>query len=153
VEIKAIRIEAVKVEEIVDLRHRVLRAGLPRDAAIFPGDGDSTTVHLAAKNGEKIVGCATMRVNPWEGKPACQVRGMAVDPAYQGRGIGARLLVEAERIALGQGIYLIWANARTPASHFYVQNGWEVVSEMFEIPSAGPHYKMIRRLGKKSEHI
>jgi GNAT superfamily N-acetyltransferase len=147
VEIKAIRIEAVKVEEIVDLRYRVLRAGLPRDAANFPGDEDAGTVHIAAKEGEKIVGCATVLVNQWEGKPACQVRGMAVDTACQGRGIGAKLLAEVERIAVGQGIHVIWANARTPASHFYFQNGWEVVSEMFEIPTAGPHYKMIRKLG------
>jgi GNAT superfamily N-acetyltransferase len=146
VEIDSIKIERVEFAEIVDLRYAVLRAGLPRDAVNFPGDGDSTTVHLAAKDGSAVVACATVLVNQWEGRAACQLRGMAVDPAYQRRGLGARLLVEIERVAVGNGVSLIWANARTPAAEFYRRNGWEIVSEMFEIPTAGPHFKIIRRL-------
>jgi GNAT superfamily N-acetyltransferase len=146
VEIDSIRFERVVFEEIVDLRYAVLRAGLPRDAANFPGDRDSTTVHLAAKDGQTVVACATVLVNQWEGRPACQLRGMAVDPAYQRRGVGKRLLAEIERVAVDNGVSLIWANARTPAAEFYRNNGWEIVSEMFEIPTAGPHFKMVRKL-------
>jgi GNAT superfamily N-acetyltransferase len=147
VEIDSIRVERVGFEEIVDLRYKVLRAGLPREAANFPGDNDPRTVHLAAKDGKTVVGCATVLVNQWEGKPACQVRGMAVDPGYQRRGIGKRLLAEIERVAGENGVSVIWANARTPAAEFYQRNGWEIVSEMFEIPTAGPHFKMIRKPG------
>jgi len=146
VEIDSIKFERVQFEEIVDLRYTVLRAGLPREAANFPGDRDSMTVHLAAKDGKAVVACATVLVNQWEGRPACQLRGMAVDPAYQRRGVGARLLAEIETVARENGVTLIWANARTPAAEFYRRNGWEIVSEMFEIPTAGPHFRMVRRL-------
>jgi GNAT superfamily N-acetyltransferase len=146
VEIDSIKFERVVFEEIVDLRYAVLRAGLPRDAANFPGDRDLTTVHLAAKDGNVVVACATVLVNQWEGRPACQLRGMAVDPVYQKRGLGARLLTEIERVAAENGVGLIWANARTPAAEFYRKHGWEIVSEMFEIPTAGPHFKMVRLL-------
>jgi len=41
---------------------------------------------------------------------------------------------------------LLWCNARVPAVGFYESLGWRVVSERFEIPTAGPHVKMVRRL-------
>jgi GNAT superfamily N-acetyltransferase len=146
VEIDSIQIGPVPVEEIVDLRHAVLRAGLARETAYFPGDRDLGTVHLAAKHGQTVVACATVLVNQWEGRRACQLRGMAVDPAFQRRGVGGRLLAEIERVAVQNGVGLIWANARAPAADFYRKHGWETVSEQFEIPTAGPHFKMVRKL-------
>jgi GNAT superfamily N-acetyltransferase len=137
----------VKAEEILTLRHRVLRAGLPQTAAKFPGDDDPQTVHLAIRDGTNIVGCATILVNQWKETPACQLRGMAVDPAYQGRGLGTRLLAAIDQTVRDKGFHLLWANARVPAAEFYRNNGWEIVSEIFEIPTAGPHFKMIRKLG------
>lgn len=139
-------IERVEIEEIVNLRHAVLRAGLPRSDAYFPGDRESTTVHLAAKREGIVIGCATVLLNEWSGQPACQLRGMAIDAAYQRNGIGAKLLAEVHRVAREKGVDLIWANARKPAAAFYVKHGWQIASEEFEIPSAGPHYKMILRL-------
>ena len=141
------RIIRVPFEEIVDLRYAVLRAGLPRSAAYFPGDDHSQTVHLAAKDGEKVIGCATVLVNEWNGEAACQVRGMAVEPGQQSRGIGKEILREVESVAREAGVKIVWANARVPASAFYLKNGWEIVSEEFDIPTAGPHFKMVRKLG------
>jgi GNAT superfamily N-acetyltransferase len=148
VEIEPIQVAKVDVEEIVDLRYRILRAGLPRDEAHFPGDADATTVHLAAKSNAMVIGCATVLVNEWEGSPACQLRGMAVDLSWQRRGIGDLLLTEVHKVAGATGVQILWANARVPASGFYRKNGWEIISAQFEIPTAGPHFKMIRRLLK-----
>ena len=78
---------------------------------------------------------------------ACQLRGMAVDPAYQRSGIGQKLLDEVDRIAAEKGAEILWANARKPAAGFYQKHGWMIASEEFEIPTAGPHFKMVRRLG------
>jgi len=147
VEIDSIQIGPVDVEEIINLRHAVLRAGLARETAYFPGDRDPRTIHLAAKHGPAIVACATVLLNQWEGRPACQLRGMAVDPGYQGHGIGKAILREVERIATENGVKILWANARAPAAEFYRKHGWELVSEQFEIPTAGPHFKMVRMLG------
>jgi ribosomal protein S18 acetylase RimI-like enzyme len=71
---------------------------------------------------------------------------MAVDSDYQHKGIGRELMVEFEQIARQKWVKLLWANCRTPAVGFYEKLGWTVVSEVFEIPTAGPHVKMIRRL-------
>lgn len=135
------------VEQLIDLRHRVLRAGLGRESAIFEGDELPTTVHIAALDGGQVIGCATVLTNSFDGERACQLRGMAVDPAAQRGGIGRKLLDEVERVAIESGVSLLWANCRVPAVGFYRKNGWTDASEEFEVPTAGPHIRMTRRLG------
>jgi ribosomal protein S18 acetylase RimI-like enzyme len=148
-------------EEIIDLRHAVLREGLPRHEAVFDGDELPTTRHCGAfpatragdqRTGGKgaAVGCATMLLNAWEGEPAWQLRGMATAPEFRGRGLGRLMLQHLERRLLDDppraAPRLLWCNARVPAVGFYESLGWRVVSERFEIPTAGPHVKMVRRL-------
>ena len=93
-----------------------------------------------------VIGCATALASRFEDQPALQVRGMAVDPMHHRRGIGRVLLIEIERLAVERGVMLLWANCRSPAVAFYTKAGWSVISDEFEIPTAGPHFKMIRRL-------
>jgi GNAT superfamily N-acetyltransferase len=140
-------IERVAAREIIDLRHAVLRAGLPRESAKFSGDDNPQSVHMAAKDGPKVVGCATILVNEWDGERVCQLRGMAIDPEKQRCGIGRQLLAEVDRVAVEKGRELLWANVRKIAVEFYQKCGWVIESEEFEIPTAGPHFKMVRRLG------
>ena len=35
-----------------------------------------------------------------------------------------------------------WCNARTTAIGFYEQAGWSTATDVFDIPTAGPHVKM-----------
>ena len=134
-----------KTEEIIDLRHEILRTGLPRDLAYFDGDDEPTTIHVVAERDGKIVGCATILRRPWQGKPAWQLRGMAVAKSMRGAGIGSKLLDEIERLAAAQQFSnQLWANARVPAVKFYREHGWTVVSDEFHIEHAGPHVKMTK---------
>lgn len=132
------------LDEIVDLRHRVLRAGLPRETANFEGDGAPTTRHLKAVDAGEIIGCATMVLNEWPGEPAWRVRAMAVEENWRGSGVGKALLNAIESAA-GE-TRLLWCNARTPAIDFYRSAGWTIASEPFDIPTAGAHVKMFKRL-------
>jgi GNAT superfamily N-acetyltransferase len=133
--------------EVIDLRHAVLRAGLPRETAIFPGDDDPAARHFVAEVGGRIVATLTMHLNQWNTEPAWQLRGMAVEPDLQGSGVGGQLLLAAERSAIEDSPTLqLWCNARVPAVRFYEQHGWTVASERFDVPTAGPHVKMIKRL-------
>jgi len=161
--------------EIIDLRHRVLRAGLPREAAMFPGDELPGSFHFGAfieahavecscdacvaidrrsseaatqasqlQNQESAICCATFHLNSWQDKPAWQLRGMATDPAWAGRGIGSAVLKFAiETIRAASSVNLFWCNARLPAVPFYQRLGWAIASERFEIPTAGPHHRMV----------
>ena len=150
IEGKHVVIRPAQWDEIVDLRHAVLRQGLPREEALFPGDDAPTSRHWAAISDGLVVGCATLHASQWEGEPAWQLRGMATVPEFRGKGIGRALLEEmvAEFHAAGPAGAgtLLWCNARVPAVGFYQTMGWQVVSGQFEIPTAGPHVKMIKRL-------
>jgi GNAT superfamily N-acetyltransferase len=149
-----IEIRRVEVEQILDLRHRILRAGLPPESARFDGDEAETTLHWAAfaldaayRAGSQPVGCLSLMLNSFEAEPAWQLRGMAVDDPHQRCGLGRELLARAEEAAAAQGhAGLLWCHARVPAVDFYQKQGWTIVSDVFEIPTAGPHVKMSKRL-------
>lgn len=150
-----IEIRRVSVEEILDLRHRILRAGCPPETARFDGDAAPDTWHWAAfpmdetgKLSARPAACLSLMFNSWQGEPAWQLRGMAVDSGFQRSGLGRQLLVHAETsaVALGKAKWF-WCNARTPASGFYEAHGWTIASEVFEIPTAGPHVKMSKAIG------
>lgn len=138
----------VDPEAVIDLRHRVLRAQLHRDTAIFDGDSEVGTVHVAAfDEWDVLIGCVTILHRTWNEHPAWQLRGMAVDEGRQGLGIGRALLHEVERLVLADShARLLWCNARKPAVGFYERHGWRLASPEFEIPTAGPHHKMTRHL-------
>lgn len=135
--------------ELVDLRHAVLRHGLPRREATFPGDDASTALHFGAFRGALPLCCATLHSSEWEGEPAYQLRGMATAPEARRKGLGRRVMQLLEQHVRTRGdTLLLWCNARVPAVEFYRAMGWKVVSDQFEIPTAGPHYKMIKRLAR-----
>jgi predicted GNAT family N-acyltransferase len=56
---------------------------------------------------------------------------MAVEPAVRGRGIGAELLVEAERAAREVGATRMRLHAQAAAVSLYVRGGYERVGEPF----------------------
>lgn len=122
---------------------------------MFDGDDAPTSRHGAGFCDGVAVGCATFHLNQWEAEPAWQLRGMATLPEYRGKGIGRAVLamIEADLEAQPGETHggadvgpLLWCNARVPAVEFYRRLGWRVVSGEFEIPTAGPHVKMIKRL-------
>jgi len=142
-----IEIRLAQFDEIVDLRWRILRAGLPRESADFPGDHHPGTLHVGAYDGNEVVGCASFMQNEWNGAPAWQLRGMAVEDGYRSLGIGQEILVFADPQILQRGYSKqLWCNARSPAVRFYRKCAWQTVGEELVIPTAGPHYKMSRRI-------
>ena len=142
-------IRPAEAYELIDLRNAVLRPGLPRALAMFPGDSDPSTRHFAAEHDGAIVGCVTLRLSDWNNEPAWQLRGMAVAPLHQRRGIGAQLVAVMERSIRESPAdvpRLLWCNARVPAVAFYERQGWDVASREFEIPHSGPHVQMVKRI-------
>lgn len=142
---RRILVRQAKIDEIIDLRHRVLRQGLPREAAIFSGDDAPASLHFGAFLNGQAVGCATFHFNQWQGRPAWQLRGMATDQEFRGKGVGRRVLELSEQtIQANSPVKLLWCNARTPARRFYEKLGWQAVGEEFFIETAGPHFRMFK---------
>lgn len=112
-------IRPARLDEILALRHAVLRPGLPVGTARFEGDAEPETLHFGAFVGGAAVGCASMMRRPWpfdsrpdcvgplaQDAPAWQLRGMATAPDRQRQGIGGRLLerIEAHLLASGSSL-------------------------------------------------
>ena len=135
------------VGEILMLRHAELRAGLPLATAHFDGDAEPTTIHVGAFDRDGVVGCASWMRRPYDGLPAYQLRGMATRADRLQRGIGRAVLRFGEEAVLTTtDVRLLWCNARVPAVPFYERLAWQVISAPFDIPTAGPHRVMLRRL-------
>jgi GNAT superfamily N-acetyltransferase len=143
-------IRPITAEETIPLRHAVLRAGLPRATAIFPGDEAASSRHFGAFVEGQLVGVATIHFAPLLDRPdfdpAYQVRGMATAEDMRGQGVGTALLEACIAEAVRCGGQWIWCNARTPAAGLYSRHGFKVQGGIFDIPTAGPHYRMIRPL-------
>ena len=141
-------VRPVPVDDVIDLRHRVLRVGLPREMARFDGDAEPTTLHLAAFDAAgTVVGCATILHRPYAAAPAWQLRGMAVAPEGQRAGVGGALLGHVDAVVAASAFSRqLWCNARVPAIAFYARHGWRAVGPEFEIAHAGPHRVMEKSL-------
>jgi GNAT superfamily N-acetyltransferase len=146
----AFEIRPITAEETLPLRHTILRAGLPREMAIFPGDEAKSSRHFGAFLDEKLVGVATIHfatlLDRPDFDPAYQVRGMATAPEVRGLGAGRALLEACIEAARRAGAQWIWCNARTPAAGFYTRHGFKTQGGIFDIPTAGPHFRMLRPL-------
>jgi len=145
----------VPAEVTHDLRRRVLRAHLPAAEVVYPADDAPGSFHLALRAGPRTLGIASFSLEPVpEGEgdgPAARLRGMAVEPTYQRRGLGRLLLREAVQRLARDGVRACWANARVSALPFYEALGFAVRSEEFE--SVGlPHRVVVLPLAPAPRH-
>ena len=153
-----LQVRRARVDEIFPLRHAVLRPGKPVSYSVY--DEDDHAVHIGAwtSDGEMLVGCATVFPDPWPGPPAepaaWRLRGMAVDPEWQGRGVGAQVLAAAIAAARDAGAPLLWANGRTAALSFYRRHGFRTVGEEFITSDTGlSHHKIVLDLGEGAASV
>ncbi len=146
-----IRIDVVDAETIRPIRHAVLRPGRPYEETRFALDELDDAYHAGAFREERLVGIISLYPESRDGslrQGDWRIRGMAVLPEEQGKGLGARLLEAAVEHARSHGARSVWCNARTSALGFYERAGFSVEGDEFDIPGIGPHYVLKRSLGR-----
>jgi predicted GNAT family N-acyltransferase len=141
-------IKTTEASAILKVRLDILRKGMTLDDCHFSGDNNPESIHFAALDNDKIIGCCTLTVNPQSAikNSYYQLRGMAVLDNYQGMGVGQKLLHAAEAKLIKLGNKVLWFNARTSAVGFYQKYGYQVLGNEFEIEGVGPHYKMFKEI-------
>jgi len=146
-DMKILRINAA---DTYDIRHKMLRAGFPRETVHFPKDDDDQTFHLGAFDGNKLVSVASFY---FENHPDLiddeyqyRLRGMATLPEYQGQGHSRALLKMAFPIIKLNQCTLLWCNARVTAIGFYQKVAFEKMGEPFNIPQVGEHILMFHKV-------
>jgi len=158
--------EIVGVEVIRGLRHAVLRGrDRPVSASHYPQDDLPETFHVAICHDTTAIGCATFFPEPFpepmdaelsgrsRGYPrdlpdnsarVWRLRGLAVSPQWQGRGLGGSLLRFGLAEIARRGGTQLWCNARTSALDFYRNHGFTVQGEEFLIENGIPHVVALR---------
>jgi GNAT superfamily N-acetyltransferase len=141
------QIRLITAEETIAIRWPILRAGLPRESAIFEGDERTTTRHYGSFVAGKLTGVASIYTAALPEQPETertwQLRGMATLVDARGSGCGRALVAACLAEVRRQGGTLLWCNARRDAAKFYRKLGFQIISDEFEIPTAGPHFRMV----------
>ena len=126
-----------------DLRWRVLRAPWDQPRESEKDAFEDRAAHLTAWRGGRLVGVGRLHFNsPVE----AQIRFMAVEPDWQGHGIGGLILARLEERARASGAQAIVLNARESAVAFYAARGYTVARELEPLFGSIPHFQMVKTL-------
>jgi predicted GNAT family N-acyltransferase len=124
----------------VDLRYRVLREPLVLEWTPDELEADKNDRHFALWVESKVVACA---INHRLDAGRVKLRQMAVDPAYQGKGVGRKFLTQLEETLWREGVKRIELHAREHAMGFYQSLGYHKIGSSFQEVGLA-HYKMIK---------
>ena len=130
------------------LRRRVLRDDRPDADVAFAEDARPGAFHLGVFDEEgRLVGIGSFFEDPCPHRPgvaAWRLRGMAVAPEAQGRGVGTALLETAVRRFRGEGVDVLWAHGRDAALGFYERHGWAVLGDGYVTDETRlPHHDVV----------
>jgi len=121
-----------------NLRNDILRKPLglnlfERDLTI-----EFNSMHFAVIDGKAVIACVVAEPHS---KSVVKIRQMAVSEPYQGIGIGARLMIYAEKVLQKKSFTYIYLNARKDVVLFYLKLGYKCVGKEF-LEVTIPHIKM-----------
>ena len=139
------QIKEIQPEDTYKIRLIVLKTN-EKYPYKYQGDFDLKTKHLGVFKDDLIIGIVTvMETNhPKLPSDAIQLRGMAILPKHQRKGIGKILIKHIEKLYQHKNI--IWCNARYYAIDFYKSLGFSIFGKKFYIKNVGNHFVMYKNL-------
>lgn len=141
---RIIEYNSSEYERMVDLRYRLLREPLKLTFSQKDLDKDKYDILLAIfyPNSEQILGCCILS---HLSEYAVQLRQMAIEPFFQGKGLGSDLLAFAEKVSSEKKYKYIYLHARKIALDFYKRNGYTIEGDQF-MEVGIPHFDMIKNI-------
>ena len=130
-------------EEMLALRRRVLRQPLGLDFSAADLEAEADQIHLAASRDGRIVGSLLLVAPDTDG--VAKLRQMAIEPAQQRRGFGARLVEAGQAELQRRAASAIELAARLPAIPFYKKLGYVIDGQPY-IALTITHVRMIKHL-------
>jgi N-acetylglutamate synthase-like GNAT family acetyltransferase len=131
---------AEKLEAIIDLRDKILRQpwSQPRETATDELEGTSVNAFIANEKGQ-VIACGRLQENAAK---VGQIRYMAVDSAYQGKGLGKLIVQFLEKKAGEKNLIKLELQARENAVDFYKANQYTIKEKSFLLWGIIQHYLM-----------
>lgn len=131
-------------KQMLDLRHRILRAPLNLIASEeeLAKDKDYTLLGLFEENSNQLLACCFLTHIDDD---IAQLRQMAVDDTLQKSGYGRELIGHAEQFARDSNYKIIYLHAREVAVGFYLKLGYTTQGNYFTEIGI-PHIEMTKNL-------
>ncbi len=129
----------------LQLRETVLRRPLGLVLSEMDLAGEENQSHWGAFDSlrkDRLVACVLFKALR-EG--VAKLRQMAVDPHFQGGGIGRTLILRAEQALLQKGVTRIELSARQTVANFYGKLGYQIAGQPF-LELGIPHLGMWKTL-------
>lgn len=126
----------------VRLREAILRIPLGLVLTTEEMASEPECRHFAGFAGDEVI--ATLLLKPLDARTV-KMRQVAVQPSWQGCGVGAQLVRFAEDAARASGFAKIVAHARETAVPFYLRLGYAVEGESF-LEQTIPHQLVTKAL-------
>ena len=105
---------------------------------------EKESFHIMVCETDRVpIGIGRLHVNS---KEEAQIRYMAVEEQYRGKGIGKIILAGLEEKAQQMGIKQIMLNARVPVIPFYRTCGYTIIGPAHTLYDCIKHVKMIKRI-------
>ena len=130
-------------ESYYDLRYRILRQPWNQPRGSERNEGDDSAIHAAFFQNGVLIGVS--RLDLMENEFG-QIRFMAVETTNQGFGIGEKLMLHLEGIAIQNGRKKIILHAREVAIGFYQKLGYELIEKSHLLFGEIQHYLMEKAL-------
>jgi predicted GNAT family N-acyltransferase len=115
------------------------------EECLLEQDFEEHTSHFSARDDQgELVSCCTVmhELRCIDGQEfPLRLRAMAAHPSVRRKGVSKLLLQYVEKEFPGLAF---WCDAREIAVPFYLSCGWEVKSEVYQIPIIGPHFLMVK---------
>lgn len=146
-ELRKIQIDTAEYEQMIDLRHRILRVPIGLRFTKEDRKKDESDILLGAflPDGNRLVGCCILSEKE---NRIVQLRQMAVDDPYQRKGFGEQLVGYAEQVAEDElQSDVIVLHARQSAMDFYKRLGYDIDGDVF-IEVGIPHVEMKKIMEK-----
>ena len=133
---------SAEYQQMIDLRHEILRRPLGLSFSQEELDKEQHEILIGAFEDDQMLGCCMLvKILPTE----CRLRQMAVSNTLRGKGIGKALMIFAENIARDRGFKKMTMHARASALGFYEKLGYTAMGDQFEEITI-PHYIMEKEL-------
>jgi ribosomal protein S18 acetylase RimI-like enzyme len=139
--VKLLKVAKVSAAVTFPLRQKILRPHESLADMVRPDDEHPDSAHFAVFDiAGEVIATGTVRGRPaaWAADEAgYQIRGMAVDENFRGRGLGAALLDAIIGHVQERGGGILWAEVRVKARTLYERAGFVSQGEPFKTEHAG----------------
>lgn len=132
-----------QIDAIIDLRYDILRKPWSQPKETSTDGMEETAINAFIEENGKIIACGRLQDN---GQGAGQIRYMAVDANYQGKGLGKLIVTKLEEEALKINLRTIELQARDNAVEFYKSQGYFVKEMSFKLWDIIQHYLMTKEI-------